>query len=230
VASPADPDAAFFAAGSNLWLATGARTGLQRIDLGNPAVPRVAERTPPLSSANILTGDVEGNLGVVGDQQGRLLTVDLTDPAEATVLGTLDMGTQVRRVAIDRGRVWVVWLEGRESRLSLVDISVPSLPDEIAVATLAGEPDALLARGAGVFLLREGGLEVWQADVPATRTPAAPSTPRPSATPVSVTPTSLPSPTTVATPTPIRTAEPSATPSPTSGPRTSLWLPRVVRE
>ena len=199
-----------------LWLISAA--GIRHIDLSDPLAPRVGGTITLPAGVSVTTMGVRGDLGLIGTLGGSLIVMDVRDPEDARVLGTLDAGARVADVAMEEGGAWVVGNPLPGGVLSWLDLRLPSLPEERARLPLGSAADRLVSSSEGIYVLSFGLIERFRGIPGPPGTPRASATPRPSAT---------------ATGTPAGTRPPSATPlqpTATSTPNPSaLWLPWAER-
>jgi hypothetical protein len=119
---------------------------------------------------NVQALDVDGSLVYLGDG-GLLRVVDVTDPADPTVLGEVDLLSPVMNLACDGTHVYVA---GYAQGLFVVDVSDPAAPTVVANLPLSGQASTVhVIAGADLVLVSagSGGLDI--VDVSEPTAPAA---------------------------------------------------------
>ena len=218
-------------AGDRLWevLAEGrARNGRLRATDLSAAPPSV--RLPGLALGGRLTGDRvllaadAGGVVLADTTVGRagIELLDVADPGHPRIVGRLELPGAPEQGAVDAGRLWVEHGDEGDGRLALIDLRLPSLPDEMGALELGRRAIRIEAGGGVAWLVTNGGVLVGLAGTgeleAATTTPggAGHATATPSETPG----------TPVATPGPRPTSTLEPEPKPTLH---RLWLPKAMR-
>jgi len=114
--------------------------------------------------------DVDGSLVYLGDG-GLLCVVDVTDPADPTVLGEVDLMSPVMNIACDGNYVYVA---GYMQGLFVVDVSNPAAPAVVANLPLTGAALTVdVIEGADLLLLAAYTGGMYIVDVSEPTAPAA---------------------------------------------------------
>lgn len=146
--------------------------GIRVIDITNPADPQIVSELyiPRIATQGMALQD--GLLYIVSDdryvQVRTFLVVDVSDPLNPTLRGSMNLGTPLAYdVAVAGNVAYVV----TEAGLQLINISNPDLPQLISKRTLGGSPQKVVVQGSDAFVAYAGG-GISEVDVSNPASPA----------------------------------------------------------
>jgi hypothetical protein len=139
--------------GNFAYVAAGS-TGLQVIDVSNPAAPSIVGSVNTPGNANDVR--IAGNLAYVADGSEGLQIIDISTPATPVIVGAVDTPGEAQDVMVSDGRAYVA--DGNTG-LQIIDVTNPATP------RVLGSVDTLgTARGVDV----SGGFAVVADDSPSS--------------------------------------------------------------
>lgn len=155
----------------NLVYLAGSRTGLQVVDVSDPALPVVVQTLDPIGIEDRIQGiDVENSYLYIAERVTGLRIIDLTDPASQTVYQTPWSAWDVEVVGTT---AYVVY--GRSSSdasgLEILDVSDPSSPILLGSFVTAGFSTGVTISGTRAYISdNSNGLVILDVSDPSSPT------------------------------------------------------------
>jgi len=147
------------------------------VDIAAPGIAAPLDAIAAPFFSNEVPGN--GDVRTAGDHvyvaaSGRLITVDIKDPAEPSIVEVLESATGN---ALDLRGDLLAMLDGPAGLIHLVDVSTPNAPALISSTSFDGVlsslTDVALAEGALIVTQRADGVDVYNISNPAALGPAA---------------------------------------------------------
>ncbi|MGD9732107.1 MAG: C13 family peptidase [Desulfamplus sp.] len=143
--------------GSTAYIADGGGSGLQVVDISNPAMPKIIGSIDTSGDAQSVT--VVGSTAYIADGGvSGLQVVDISNPAMPKIIGSIDTPGQAKSVTIAGSMAYIA--DG-VSGLQVVDISNPAMPKIIGSIDTPGYARSVTIAGSTAYIADGGsGLQV----------------------------------------------------------------------
>jgi hypothetical protein len=148
--------------GNFAYVAAGS-TGLQVVDVSNPALPLIVGSLDTPGNANDVR--VAGNLAYVADGASGLRIISVANPAAPVHVGALDTTGEANDVVVVGNRVFVA--DGA-SGLQIIDATNPALPTLLRTVDTAGIARGVDVEGNSAVIADDTGLRVIDISNPST--------------------------------------------------------------